>query len=98
MLWRALKHVPDGFYIDVGAAEPGHLSVTRLFYENGWSGINIEPNPQLFQELQKARTRDVNLMVGAAETSGTKTFYRIGTTGLSTLDTAVAEHHAATGW
>lgn len=98
MLWRALKHVPDGFYIDVGAAEPSHLSVTRLFYENGWSGINIEPNPQLFQELQKARTRDVNLMVGAAETSGTKTFYRIGTTGLSTLDTAVAEHHAATGW
>ena len=98
MLWRSLKHISNGFYIDVGAAEPDRLSVTRLFYENGWNGINIEPNPQLFRDLERARTRDVNLMVGAADVAGTKTFYRIGATGLSTLDATVAQHHAAAGW
>ncbi|WP_081757973.1 FkbM family methyltransferase [Roseomonas gilardii] len=98
MLWRSLKHVPNGFYIDVGAAEPGHLSVTRLFYENGWNGINIEPNPQLFQELGRARARDINLMVGVADVAETKTFFRIGTTGLSTFDAAIAQHHADAGW
>ena len=43
MLWRALKDVENGFYIDVGANHPAIDSVTKLFYENGWSGINIEP-------------------------------------------------------
>lgn len=44
MLWRALKHVKKGFYVDVGAWSPDNDSVTRFFYENGWHGINIEPN------------------------------------------------------
>ncbi|RQU92579.1 FkbM family methyltransferase, partial [Burkholderia cenocepacia] len=35
MLWRALGHVHNGFYIDVGAADPVDLSVTKLFYDHG---------------------------------------------------------------
>jgi len=46
MLWRALKHVERGFYIDVGACSPDQHSVTRAFYEKGWHGINVEPNPE----------------------------------------------------
>ena len=45
MLWRALKHVDHGFYIDVGAYSPVEYSVTKAFYERGWRGINIEPHP-----------------------------------------------------
>ena len=43
MLWRALREVTHGFYIDVGAADPDSDSVTRAFYDRGWSGINVEP-------------------------------------------------------
>ncbi|HZF37393.1 MAG TPA: FkbM family methyltransferase, partial [Blastocatellia bacterium] len=33
MLWRALKHIDRGFYIDVGANDPDLDSVTKAFYE-----------------------------------------------------------------
>jgi len=49
MLWRALKHIENGFYIDVGAAWPSEHSVTKLFYDEGWRGINIEPNLEFSQ-------------------------------------------------
>ena len=32
MLWRALKHVKKGFYVDVGANDPKFDSVTQAFY------------------------------------------------------------------
>ena len=46
LLWRALHNVQHGFYIDIGAHDPTALSVTRAFYEHGWRGINVEPDPQ----------------------------------------------------
>lgn len=42
-LWRALKQFEHGFYIDVGANDPSHDSVTKAFYDHGWHGINVEP-------------------------------------------------------
>ena len=35
MLWRAVGHIDDGFYIDVGAVWPTNDSVTKLFYDHG---------------------------------------------------------------
>ena len=63
MLWRALKGLSNGFYIDVGAAWPNKDSVTKAFYISGWNGINIEPNPELFSELNLHRPRDINLQI-----------------------------------
>ncbi|WP_157986043.1 FkbM family methyltransferase [Teichococcus vastitatis] len=97
MLWRCLKHVEHGFYVDVGAADPVDLSVTYLFYNRGWSGINLEPNATYFAKLQKQRIRDVNLPIGAAAVSDERVFYEIAGTGLSTLDGAVASQHASDG-
>ena len=65
MLYRVFRGQPTGFYIDVGAADPTHRSVTRLFYDLGWRGINIEPRQMFFEELQHARPRDINLDCGA---------------------------------
>lgn len=98
MLWRALQRVENGFYIDVGAAHPEDLSVTRLFYDHGWSGINLEPNNAYFAELQAHRGRDINLPVCATAEPGERVFHEIPGTGLSTLDTSVAEEHARKGW
>lgn len=86
MLWRALKHVEKGFYIDIGAAWPVYDSVTKLFSEHGWSGINIEPNAALYAELVKDRINDVNLNVGISKDKGEFDFYVVGTTGLSSAN------------
>ena len=32
-----------GFYVDVGAHDPVQDSVTKLFYDRGWRGVNVEP-------------------------------------------------------
>jgi FkbM family methyltransferase len=50
-----------GTYIDVGAYHPVHDSVTKLFYDRGWSGINVEANPTLMSAFQSDRPRDLNL-------------------------------------
>lgn len=97
MLYRALKHVGRGFYIDVGAHDPEHFSVTKAFYDRGWSGINVEPEGGCFQRLVEARTRDVNLRVLAGEEEGSADFFEITGTGLSTLDAKLAAEHADRG-
>jgi FkbM family methyltransferase len=85
MLHRALAQVPHGFYIDVGAGEPDVESVTRAFYERGWRGINVEPLDSVFERIQLARERDINLNVSVADTVGETTFFAIDQdSGLST--------------
>ena len=51
-------------YIDVGANHPTNLSNTYLFYLNGSTGINIEPDPELIDSFNKCRPNDVNINVG----------------------------------
>jgi len=89
MLARAFRGERCGFYIDVGAWHPVHESVTKHFYDLGWSGINIEPNPEYFQLLVQERPRDVNLPVALGDRNETRTLYRFEGSGLSTFS---AEH------
>ena len=70
LLWRALKNVENGFYIDVGANDPEEDSVTKAFYDQGWNGINIEPLPEHHKKLFENRTRDINLAIAAGEKNG----------------------------
>jgi FkbM family methyltransferase len=95
MLWRALKHIDRGFYIDVGANDPDQDSVTKAFYERGWRGINVEPVPQWFERLEKARPRDINLQLALGAEPGAITLYEIPDTGLSTAEKKFAEQHEA---
>jgi FkbM family methyltransferase len=70
ILYNAFGGKQNGFYVDVGAADPHLLSVTKLFYHMGWSGINIEPRPEAFAKLQAARPRDINLNLGCSDKEG----------------------------
>jgi FkbM family methyltransferase len=97
MLWRALKHINVGFYVDVGACDPILDSVTQAFYERGWRGINIEPACSYYERLCAARPLDINLAVAVADTEGSLVFYEVPDTGLSTLDAEVAQKHRAAG-
>lgn len=66
-----------GFYLDVGANEPVLHSVTKRFYDRGWRGVNVEPQPAVFERLRADRPRDVNLNVGVADRVGVLTFYEM---------------------
>ena len=91
MLWRALGSVVQGFYVDVGANHPSHDSVTRAFYERGWSGINIEPLQEHFEELCLDRPRDINLQVAAGAQEGEVDLYDSEVRGLATASAEVAQ-------
>lgn len=97
MLWRALRHIPQGFYIDVGANDPVVDSVTRWFYEQGWRGINIEPVQHWFDRVQADRPGDTNLQLAVADHPGEATFFDVVDTGLATLDPVIAQQHRDTG-
>ena len=99
LLNRVFGGRTNGYYIDVGANHPVNGSVTKHFYDLGWSGINIEPNPLLLQELQVVRPRDVNLGVGLADVPGRLTFHAvIEDSGLSTFSAEQAEQHHSKGF
>jgi FkbM family methyltransferase len=97
MLWRALKHIEGGFYIDIGAWSEDIDSVTRAFYSRGWRGINVEPNSDYYAQLQMIRTRDINLRIAVSDKAGTLIMNFFSNTGLSTLDEALSKKYSHSG-
>lgn len=75
ILYRALKDVGNGCYIDVGASVPLGDSNTALFYRQGWRGICLEPIPDFNRAWAEHRPDDVLLNVAAGATDGDVTFY-----------------------
>ncbi|WP_159011704.1 FkbM family methyltransferase [Bradyrhizobium sp. S69] len=98
ILWRALGHVKDGFFVDCGAYDPTCHSVTKAFYDRGWRGINIEPIPSLLREFALQRPSDVNLNIALSDKSDYATFYEIVDTGLSTFSQQIANSHIEAGF
>lgn len=78
-------------YIDIGAHDPYHLSNTAYFYENGSTGVNIEPNPVLFKNIQKIRKKDLNLNIGIWDQSGKLDFYLMNASTMSTFSKEEAD-------
>src|SRR5262249_20796614 len=68
-----------GFYVDAGANDPIFHSVTKHFSDLGWTGISIEPQPELAERLATDRPRDVTLNVGLSDRSGMFRFYEAPT-------------------
>lgn len=98
VLWRCFRDQPGGFYIDVGAGDPVVDSVTKLFYDNGWSGINAEPQVPLYMALLEQRPRDLNLNVAIGEQYSLLELHTaVDYWGLTTTDPAIAARHADGG-
>lgn len=98
MLWRALKHVVRGFYIDIGAQDPVIDSVSLAFYEHGWRGIHVEPTQQYSTKLREARPDETVEQIAIGNTVGLLKFYEFEDTGLSTADPAIARQHQEDGY
>ena len=52
-------------------------SVTKFFYDQGWCGINIEPNDFFFEKLRSQRERDINLNLALGDWKETGTLFRL---------------------
>ncbi|MAN65813.1 MAG: hypothetical protein CME91_04075 [Hyphomonadaceae bacterium] len=97
MLWRALKDVSNGAYIDIGANDPVVDSVSLLFYEKGWRGMHVEPMPEFAQRLREAREDEEVLEAAVGESDGEIELYSFGGTGLTTSIRQHAERHQKDG-
>ena len=95
LLEGMLKNIEEGFYVDVGANHATLDSVTKLFYDKGWRGINVEPSPDLFEGIIAARPRDINLNIGMGAKKERRKFryYKNGD-GLSTFSPGMMEEYS----
>lgn len=85
ILASLLDGVKKGFYVDIGANYETEDSVTKYFYNLGWSGINVEPVAKLFMVLKKKRKRDININAGVSDTGKSLVFYEHPTHGHSSF-------------
>jgi FkbM family methyltransferase len=97
VLWRALKHIAYGFYIDVGANDPSADSITKAFYDRGWHGINIEPLRSHHADLERERPRDVNLQCAAGASNGEIEVWECDVRGWASASQEVVAQHEKDG-
>jgi FkbM family methyltransferase len=97
MLWRALGHVENGFYIDIGAQDPVVDSVSLAFYEKGWRGIHVEPSTHCAVMLRQARPDDMVIQAAASSGPGVLSFFDVEGGGLSTCDAQIAKKYTLDG-
>lgn len=82
---------PEGRYLDVGAHDPDRFSVTRLLYDRGWSGVNVDANVEVRAHFGARRPRDnfVHALVGNPQVDeDSRTFWVFEEPALSTSDKA----------
>ena len=67
LIWDFFEHASQGVFIEVGANHPVQENQTWFLEQQGWSGILIEPNPELFKLLceQRPRSQVIQAAVGA---------------------------------
>jgi FkbM family methyltransferase len=87
----------SGFYVDIGANHPDRYSVTKLLYQRGWNGLNVDASPGFKQLFDSRRPNDTNIesLVG---TPRTEMFYEFSESTLSTLNAARAKQLQQLGW
>lgn len=93
VLNRLFENKHNGIYVDVGANHPLRFSNTHFFYKKGWRGVNIEPNPQLYKELQDIRKEDININLGVSTDKGELDYYMFNEPALNTFSKKEADEY-----
>lgn len=85
-------------YLDVGAHHPTNLSNTYLFYQRGFQGVLVEPDPDLMGPIRRERPRDkcVEAGVGVLSTKSAE-FFQMSTRTLNTFSKDEAKRYEAMG-
>lgn len=99
VLFRLVELVPEGIYVDVGAAHPVLDNVTYALYKAGWHGINIEPMKREADLLREIRPRDITCETAAGDTVGRVTLYAapLENRGATTADTDLVAKYSSAG-
>tara|TARA_B100000963_G_scaffold178955_1_gene155537 strand:+ start:4146 stop:4898 length:753 start_codon:yes stop_codon:yes gene_type:complete len=69
------KNKKKGIYIDVGCYHPYNFNNTKLLYDRGWSGINIDLDFHTIDFFNFVRKRDENINIAISEKEGEKDLY-----------------------
>lgn len=80
-----------GFWVDVGANNPVKWSNTKMFYDRGWRGINVDASPESVALLDRGRPRDININVGIDMEEGMFEYYVMSSDAMNTFSKAFAE-------
>lgn len=81
-----------GTYIDIGAGHPIADNVSFWFYERGWRGIVVEPQPELAALYGRLRPRDIAVRGLIGRENGEADFHMVDRLhGLSTTREDVAQ-------
>lgn len=83
-----LLGVSEGTYLDIGAHHPSIISNTKLLYERGWRGVNVDANPYIMHEFERERPGDINLNLAVVPDDRLETefFMYARTSGRNTAD------------
>ena len=64
-----------GVYIDVGCFHPFKGNNTKILYDKGWSGINIDLDFHTIDLFNHVRRRDENICAAISEEEGEKELF-----------------------
>src|SRR2546430_13246163 len=67
------RATPGGFFVDVGANAPQDGSQTFAMESHGWSGVLVEPQPDLAERLRRERRAKVYAVACSAPQNSGKT-------------------------
>ena len=78
-IWDVLGWQTEGFFIEVGAFDGYHYSVTYALEAIGWNGLLIEALPGAYEKCKERRShsRVVNAALGRRGASGTVRFVNV---------------------
>lgn len=85
-----------GTYLDIGSGHPVIGSNTYYYYKKGWTGVCVDPQPNLniAYNLIRSRDRFIPKVVSSKEK---ETFFRFTNSLLSTTNAKVAQYHQSRG-
>jgi|ERR1019366_5648130 FkbM family methyltransferase len=72
LVWNFFDCAKQGVFVEVGAKHPTIRSQTWLLEQQGWSGVLVEPNPELCELLraQRPRSRTFEAAAGSPDQVG----------------------------
>lgn len=97
LLWRALRHIERGYYIDLLPHAAPIGSVTHALYQRGWRGLNLAAAPALARALRIARPADTTLDGATAAQAGHAVLYEAPEAQLASRDPEQARRYRAEG-
>ena len=78
-------------YLDLGTNIPNFGNNTYAFYKRGSTGVCVEADASLIENIKKIRSRDKVINAGVAPENGEADFYVFNEPAISTFDKEEAE-------